>query len=105
MAWPGNRTTIYKKRKKKKKNLSPWENVLCIPKKEPTNIRMSVETVSMLPAGLRGGGRVAECPGLGSNSSTDALSPPAPRSLANPLISLQNSGIGLNELKTSFWYG
>ena len=106
MAWPGNRTTIYKKRKKKKKkNLSPWENVLCIPNKEPTNIRMSVETVSMLPAGQRGGGRVAECPGLGYNSSTKALSPRALKSLASPLISLQNNGIGLNELKTSFWYG
>ena len=78
---------------------------MCIPNKEPTDIRMSVETVSMLPAGQRAGGRVAECPGLGSSSSTDALSPPAPRSLASPLTSLQNNGIGLNALKTSFWYG
>ena len=105
LLWPGLGTEpqfIKKEKRKKKRNLSPWENVLCIPNKEPTNIRMSVETVSMLPAGQRGGGRVAECPGLGSNPSTDTLSAPAPRSLASPLTSLQNNGIGLNELKTSF---
>lgn len=108
LLWPGLGTEppfIKKEKRKKKKNLSPWENVLCMPNKEPTNIRMSVETVSMLPAGQRGGGRVAECPGLGYSSSTNALSPPALKSLASPLISLRNNGIELNELQTSFWYG